>query len=309
MMCTFDENIWSGRREREQSLDRRHFLVGFAALAATRTVCAAAEPVDNLPTSLLRLKVSDGTSIALDEGGSGPSLLLVHGTGSFRKAWARVTPLLQSQFHTYAMDRRGHGESTDAAAYSLDREAEDVVQVAAQLPGPVFVLGHSFGGIVTLEAWKRSDRFKRVVLYEPPVPVPGGMASRPPQPVCDAIAAGDNEGALVTFFTDYARLSPSVITKFRNDPSWPQRIKLAPTICREITAVRQYKFDPATFAQAKAPITFFLGSESVKPMETSVRTVAEALHRPVTVLPGQQHDAMYTAPDLLARELTANLLA
>ncbi len=141
-------------------MDRRHFLAGFAALAATQTVRAATEPVDNPSARLLRLKVSDGTLIAVEEGGSGPSLLIVHGAGSYRKAWGRVTPLLQSQFHTYAMDRRGHGDSTDNATYSLAREAEDVVQVAAQLPEPVFVLGHSYGGIMTLEALKRSDRFK-----------------------------------------------------------------------------------------------------------------------------------------------------
>ncbi len=290
-------------------MNRRQLIAGFAAVAATQIVRAAADPADSPPTRLLRLKVSDGTSIALEEGGTGPSLLLVHGAGSFRKAWARVTPLLQSRFYTYAMDRRGHGDSTDTTAYSLEREADDVVQVAGQLPEPVFVLGHSFGGIVTLEALKRSNRFKRAVLYEPPMPVPGGMVSRSPQAVCDAIAAGDNEAALVIFFTDYARLSPTVIAKFRNDPSWPQRVKLAPSICREITAVRHYSFDPASFAPVKTPMMFFLGSDSPKPMETSVRTVAEALHRDVTVLPGQQHDAMYTAPDVLARELTAYFLA
>jgi len=63
------------------------------------------------------------------------------------------------------MDRRGLGDSTDAAVYSIEREADDVAQVAAQLPEPVFVLGHSFGGIVTLEALKRSNCFKRAVLY------------------------------------------------------------------------------------------------------------------------------------------------
>ncbi|WP_114210117.1 alpha/beta fold hydrolase [Acidisarcina polymorpha] len=290
-------------------MDRRNFLAGFAAFAATQTVQTAAGQVNNLSAGLLRLKVSDGTSIDLEEGGSGPSLLLVHGAGSFRKAWARVTPLLQFQFHTYAMDRRGHGDSTDAPAYSLEREADDVAQVAAQLPEPVFVLGHSYGGIVTLEALKRSNRFKRAALYEPPMPVSGGMVSQSPKAVCDALETGDNEAALVTFFTDYAKLSPAVIAKFRSDPTWPQRVKLAPTICREITAVRQYHFDPASFEQVKTPMMFFLGSNSPKTMETSVRTVAEVLHRPVTVLPGQQHDAMYTAPDLLARELTSYLLA
>ena len=111
-------------------MDRRQFLEGLTALAATKTVRAATEPVNNTSTRLLRLKVSDGTSIAVEEGGNGPSLLLVHGSGSLRKAWGRVAPLLQSQFHTYAMDRRGHGDSTDDATYSLAREAEDVVQDA-----------------------------------------------------------------------------------------------------------------------------------------------------------------------------------
>jgi pimeloyl-ACP methyl ester carboxylesterase len=290
-------------------MDRRQFLAGLSALAVSKTVRAATGPVNKVSTRLLRLKVSDGTWIAVEEGGNGPSLLLVHGSGSLRKAWGRVAPLLQPQFRTYAMDRRGHGDSTDGAAYSLAREAEDVVQVAAQLPEPVFVLGHSYGGIVTLEALKGDDRFKRVVLYEPPVPVPGGVGRQSPKPVCDAVAAGNDEGALISFFTDYAHLPPPVIAGLRNDPSWPQRIKLAPTLCREVRAVGQYHFDPASFAQVRTPMMFFLGSESAKPMATSVRTVAEALHSTVTTLPGQQHDAMYTAPDLLARDLTAYFLA
>jgi light-regulated signal transduction histidine kinase (bacteriophytochrome) len=77
---------------------------------------------------------------------------------------------------------------------------------------------------------KRSNRFKRAVLYQPPMPVPGGMVSQSPKAVCDALATGDNEAAPVTFFTDYAKLSPTVIAKFRSDPTSPQRVKLAPTI-------------------------------------------------------------------------------
>jgi hypothetical protein len=99
-------------------MDRRQFLAGLSALAASNTVRAATGPVNKVSTRLLRLKVSDGTWIAVEEGGNGPSLLLVHGSGSLRKAWGRVAPLLESQFHTYAMDRRGHGDSTDGAAYT-----------------------------------------------------------------------------------------------------------------------------------------------------------------------------------------------
>jgi hypothetical protein len=63
-------------------------------------------------------------------------------------------------------------------------------------------------------------------------------------------------------------------------------------LCREETAVEQYHFDPGSFAQVRTQMMFFLGSESAKPMTTSVRKAAEALHSTVTILPGQQHDAM-----------------
>jgi pimeloyl-ACP methyl ester carboxylesterase len=200
------------------------------------------------------------------------------------------------------MDRRGHGDSTDGKTYSLAREADDIVEVSMRLAEPVFVLGHSFGGIAVLEALKRTDRFKRAALYEPPVPVPGGVGHQSPKPICDAIAAGDNAGALTTFFTDYAHLPAPVITGLQHDPSWPQRVKLAPTLCREATAVETYQLQPESFAQIKTPVLFLLGGKSAQPMATSVRTAAKAMRNsPVTILPGQQHDAMYTGPGYFGR--------
>jgi pimeloyl-ACP methyl ester carboxylesterase len=282
-------------------MERRSVLLGLAALVALRSFEAVALASDSAETSLIRVPMSDGAEITLEQAGSGPSLLLVHGSGSLRRAWAAVTPLLNTQFRTYAMDRRGHGDSTDAKPYSLDREAQDIVEVGTKLPGPVFVLGHSFGGIAVLEALKRTDRFARAVLYEPPIPVPGGIGHESPKAVCDAIASGDNENALKAFFVDYAHLPAPVIAGLQKDPSWPQRVKLAPTLCRETTAVESYHFEPETMAKIAAPTMFLLGSESAAPMATSVRATAAALRNsPVILLNGQQHDAMYTAPVLLA---------
>jgi pimeloyl-ACP methyl ester carboxylesterase len=253
---------------------------------------------------LLHLSMSDGATIALEHGGSGPSLLLIHGSGAIHRSWAQIVPLLQPRFHTYAMDRRGHGDSTDAKAYSLAREAQDIVQVGEHLPPPVFVVGHSFGAIATLEALRLTDRFKRAVLYEPPIPVPGGIGHTDPATLCAQLAAGDNEGTLLTFFKDFARLPPPLIEKLRADPTWPQRIKLAPTLCRESTIVFTYQFETTRFSKVVAPTLFLLGGASPTEMATSVRTVAPAIaHSQLHILPGQQHDAMFTAPQLLAQEI------
>jgi pimeloyl-ACP methyl ester carboxylesterase len=56
-------------------------------------------------------------------------------------------PLLASKFTTCAMDRRGRGASGDSPEYSLSKEAEDVAAVVNSRPGPVFVFGHSYGGV------------------------------------------------------------------------------------------------------------------------------------------------------------------
>ena len=120
---------------------------------------------------LIHVPVSDGAVIGLEAAGQGPSLLLVHGSGTSRRSWARVTPLLQSKFRTYAMDRRGRGESTDGPTYSLQREVQDIVEVGAALPAPVFVVGHSIGAIMTLEALRLTDRFQKAVCMSRPCPL------------------------------------------------------------------------------------------------------------------------------------------
>jgi hypothetical protein len=51
-----------------------------------------------------------------------------------------------------AMDTRGRGASGDSPEYGLSKEAEDVAAVVNSRPGPVFVSGHSYGGVAALEA-------------------------------------------------------------------------------------------------------------------------------------------------------------
>ncbi|WP_255681434.1 alpha/beta fold hydrolase [Natrinema sp. SYSU A 869] len=48
-------------------------------------------------------------------------------------------------YTVYAVERRGRGESGDAAEYKLEREAEDVVAVVEAIDERVTLLGHSGG--------------------------------------------------------------------------------------------------------------------------------------------------------------------
>src|SRR5690349_20970515 len=99
----------------------------------------------------------DGTAIAYRRSGSGPPLVLVHGTSATPARWASVAPRLESHFTVYAVDRRGRGMSGDASSYAIEREFEDVAAVVLSIDGPVDLLGHSYGAICALEAASRVE--------------------------------------------------------------------------------------------------------------------------------------------------------
>src|SRR5262245_25110526 len=141
---------------------------------------------------------ADGTRIAWSSAGAGAPLVLVHGTTSDRTIWMMVLAALAARSRVVTYDRRGRGESGDAPAYALEREAEDLAAVVAAVGEPVRLLGHSYGALVSLAALPLlAARVERLVLYEPPyaVPVrPDDLARLNAQ-----LAAGDREGILTTF--------------------------------------------------------------------------------------------------------------
>jgi pimeloyl-ACP methyl ester carboxylesterase len=80
-------------------------------------------------TSIERFSVrsSDAVDISVQKTGSGPSLLLVHGSllnGTI--SWGAVLPKFAQHFAVYAMDRRGRAPSGDAAEYILSRSKRTI---------------------------------------------------------------------------------------------------------------------------------------------------------------------------------------
>ncbi|MGH3995539.1 MAG: alpha/beta fold hydrolase, partial [Pseudonocardiaceae bacterium] len=94
-------------------------------------------------TALHKVRSKDGTSIAYEEVGAGPPLVLVHGSISDRTYWASVVPALTQRCTVLTVDRRGRGASGDAASYAIEREFEDVAAVVDAIEEPVHLLGHS----------------------------------------------------------------------------------------------------------------------------------------------------------------------
>ena len=67
------------------------------------------------------VRSADGTQIAFRRSGSGPPLVLVHGSTADHTRWAGVLPDLERAFTVIAMDRRGRGAIARATCRRLDR--------------------------------------------------------------------------------------------------------------------------------------------------------------------------------------------
>ncbi|TKJ19107.1 alpha/beta hydrolase [Blastococcus sp. CCUG 61487] len=102
-----------------------------------------------------------GPLAALDTGpGSRGTVLMVAGyTGSKEDFAPLLAPLAETGYRVVAIDQRGQYESPgpdDPARYSVAELGDDVVAVARELAaedaGPLHLLGHSFGGLVTRAA-------------------------------------------------------------------------------------------------------------------------------------------------------------
>ncbi|HSQ64732.1 MAG TPA: alpha/beta hydrolase [Polyangiaceae bacterium] len=249
------------------------------------------------------VKSKDGTGIAFFRSGHGAPLVLVHGTSADHTRWAPILPKLEERFTVYAVDRRGRGASGDAAEYSIEREFDDVAAVIDSLGEPAFVLGHSYGALCSLEASLRTPNIRQLVLYEPPIPtgvsiVPPGLVDR----LQSLLDRGEPEQVVTTFFQEVVHMPPAELKMLQSLPNWPARVAAAKTLPRELRADDTYRFEPARFATMHTPTLLLLGGDSPPFFKKGVETVQAALPASrVAVMPGQQHAAMNTAPELFLR--------
>jgi pimeloyl-ACP methyl ester carboxylesterase len=115
----------------------------------------------------------NGTPLYYASIGSGPPLLLIHGTGGDGTAFEAVTNDLARTYTVIAYDRRAFSRSKGkphAPRNYLAAHGSDAAALLSAIgAGPAHVLGWSAGGLVALAlALERPDLVKNLLLYEPP---------------------------------------------------------------------------------------------------------------------------------------------
>ena len=259
------------------------------------------------PSQVSFVRSKDGARIAVECSGKGPTLLIVHGGTGDRTRWKPLFRLFAPQFTVCAMDRRGHGESEAGSNYSLRKEYQDVAAVVNSRTGPVFVLGHSIGGLCALEAASLTKKISKLVLYEPPLQDLDHTA------IADRmekmIQAGDREQALLTFLQEIVMVSPEGIAAMKSQVVWPNRVAGIDIQIREIRAASKYRFDAKRTKKLKIPTLLLTGSKTASPqLKQAINSLMDALpERTLVVFEGQEHNAMDRIPELFA-ETVMNFL-
>jgi pimeloyl-ACP methyl ester carboxylesterase len=116
---------------------------------------------------------TNGTTIHVRIGGSGPAVVLLHGYGDTGDMWAPLAAELMRDHTVIAPDLRGMGLSAAATdGFTKKNQAEDVAGVLDALHiRQADVVGHDIGNMVAFAfAAAHQGRTTRLVMMDAPVP-------------------------------------------------------------------------------------------------------------------------------------------
>lgn len=266
---------------------------------------AAADVAADGPTVMVT--APDGVPIAVWASGSGPPVLLVHGTTSSHATFDELVPHLAGRRRVYRYDRRGRGLSGDGPAgepYGIELEFADAAAVARQVADiegvASDILSHSFGAYVALGAAATPLPVRSMVAYSP------GFGAEYPPGALDRITAaiGDNDpdAALRLVFREVIGMPPGDIQVLADSPVWQVRVDAAWSVVRECQADEGFLRDHCDLlARISLPVVVLSGERNVGPKRELAAELARRIPGSVLdTLAGEGHAAHHTSPAALA---------
>ena len=258
---------------------------------------------------------ADGTRIAVERFGAGTPLVVVGGALCDRARTRDTARGLAAHHAVLNYDRRGRGDSGDAAA-GVDeagpgRELEDLAAVVAAAGAPAAVYGHSSGAALAMHAAVHGVPMTRLVLHDPPYG-PDDEAQRAEartylEALRPALAEGRDDDAVALFF-ELTGLPAELVAEWRGEPWWPATAAMAPSLRYDAEILG---YGAATggsapldvVAKVPVPTLVLIGGESPAFMLDTARSIAAALpDGHLETLDGQDH---VVPPEVLAPVVAA----
>lgn len=240
----------------------------------------------------------DGTTIAFDQSGKGPAIILVAGAIQYRafdQGSAQLATLLSPHFTVMNYDRRGRGDSTDTQPFAVEREIEDIEALIDEVGGSAFIYGISSGAALALEATlKLGNKIKKLAMYE--APYNDDNTAR--QVWIDytkqlkELLAANRRGDAVVLFMMLVGMPAEHVPEMRQAPVWPMFEAVAPTLAYDAAALGEDASVPtARAARVAVPALIMAGEASYPFMLETAAALANAIpnaqHR---TLEGQTHE-------------------
>ncbi|MFE3450863.1 alpha/beta fold hydrolase [Nonomuraea sp. NPDC059194] len=254
---------------------------------------------------------ADGTAISYDRVGSGPAVILVDGATAYRAvnpSGAELAELLSSSFTVYTYDRRGRGESGEAAADisaadAVAAEIADIDALIAEAGGSAAVCGGSSGAVLALEAALAGSSITRLALYEPPFVVTDDRAPVPAdyrQQLLTALADGRPGDAAALFLGSAVGIPAEYVEGMRQGPEWGFMEQVAHTLPYDAAAMGSTMLGEVKelerFTAIQTPSLVLYGGNSDAWMVAAATALAEVLpNAELACLEGQDHAVAATA--------------
>jgi pimeloyl-ACP methyl ester carboxylesterase len=244
---------------------------------------------------------NDGTTIAYDRYGEGPTLILVGGALAFRKfkKFEQIAEALAEHCTVINYDRRGRGDSDEAGPFSVEREVEDIAALIEAEGGSATLWGWSSGGALALHAAAADIGVERVAVYEVPFAVDPNETMPTPdygERLEELVAAGDRAGAVKHFMRNAVRLPRPFVALMSLMPMWNGLKSTAHTLPYDLAAMgphnmRGEPLDPAEWAGVDLPALVMYGGKSPANLQKGSQALAGVLpDAELRELPGQNHN-------------------
>ncbi|WP_340099846.1 alpha/beta hydrolase [Salinibaculum salinum] len=240
---------------------------------------------------------ADGTSIAFEQHGEGPPLVLLHG-GSSPQYWKRIVPRFAEDYTVVIPHRRGVGESGDADEYRLDRGVEDIRAVIDSVDGTPVLFGHSFGGLLAIET-ARATSVENVIAYEPAVLI-GDYREQATlaEQMQERINDGERREAMKFYISEvmHGGEIDDLDGWLAGWQPWPEIVALTENIARINRAIEQYRLPDSL--DIDAPVLLLTGTEGPPHLQDGIRAVDAALSNSQFIeFEGVGHGGPAEAPD------------
>ncbi len=192
-------------------------------------------------------------------------VVIVHGLGEHSGRYDHVGQRLTAAgFGCYAADHIGHGRSAGRRANieRMDRVVDDLAEFVgfarAHTPGvPVFLLGHSLGGLIALQ-YATGEPAELAGLVLSGAAVQPGVGSPLLRSAAQLLSAATPNLGVLTLPPEYLSRDPDVVASYRADPLVHLR-KIPARTAAEILAATQAL--PDRLARLRIPVLILHGGE------------------------------------------------